>query len=160
MKKTTKWETKLEEILTVLIASGGSRYNNIGTVIDFVKKERFEAYKQGIKDEIECVEKSGEHLDLQEKLKITEEWEIDFDKEFWHGGLVSSPKSNGEFTKDVYGKVKDHIRNLLKKHTQEKMSDDERAMRGWELYKKLNNLNPKYKTIKITNQTPTKLKTK
>jgi hypothetical protein len=28
----------------------------------------FESYKQGVKDEIECVETSGEHIDLQKNL--------------------------------------------------------------------------------------------
>jgi len=42
--------------------------------IDTFEREKYEAwdkgYKEGIKDEIECVETSGEHLDLQKKLKI------------------------------------------------------------------------------------------
>ena len=30
---------------------------------------RFEGYKQGVADEIECVKTSGEHLDLQKRLQ-------------------------------------------------------------------------------------------
>ena len=33
------------------------------------KEGKHEGYKKGVEDEIKCVETSGEHLDLQKKLK-------------------------------------------------------------------------------------------
>ncbi len=33
------------------------------------KEAKLEGYKQGVLDEIECVETSGEHINLQQKLK-------------------------------------------------------------------------------------------
>lgn len=46
--------------------------------------------------------------DKKEKTKQMTKEEImkEFDKEFYKGGLASSPKSNGIFTKDEYGYVK------------------------------------------------------
>lgn len=41
------------------------------SMIEDIKKVYEAGYFQGIKDEIECVETSGEHLDLQERMKIT-----------------------------------------------------------------------------------------
>jgi len=53
---------------------GASPEHQAKWVIKLVRDEKQksfeEGYKKGVKDEIECVETSGEHLDLQKKLKI------------------------------------------------------------------------------------------
>ena len=41
------------------------------SLFKWVEQKLKEEYKRGVSDEIECVETSGEHFDLQKKLKKT-----------------------------------------------------------------------------------------
>jgi len=68
----TKIETIKEEFLKKWNSAGNVRRNSEPIWKWFESKllTAFdEGYKKGVKDEIECVETSGEHLDLQKKLK-------------------------------------------------------------------------------------------
>jgi len=47
----------------------------------YFQSKIYEAYKKGVADEIECVETSGEHLDLQNKLKSKQQEKIERVKE-------------------------------------------------------------------------------
>ena len=65
---------KIEELLSILegsvVVRGPHNFDKfVGEILKWHEKHSREAYKKGVEDEIECVETSGEHLDLQAKLK-------------------------------------------------------------------------------------------
>lgn len=71
LRKALRWPEKMD----VLSPDGDSR-GSIERAVDFIRSQKEksfqEGYKQGIKDEVECIEKSGEHGVAVLKIKQKE----------------------------------------------------------------------------------------
>lgn len=99
-----EWEKRFNELWDTLPTdpTNPARFHLIKGFIQSEKQKSFnEGYKKGIKDEIECVETSGEHLGLQKLLKKSREELVKRIEGLARKSLDFSRRENRKFIDDV-----------------------------------------------------------